>query len=63
MFGAESHDSGPMFAAVHLKTPRPRDLCDLESRQALGCSIPSAARTLLRAGGILNHVVPIGQGV
>ena len=30
---------------------------------ALSCSVPSAARTLLRAGGILNRVDPIGRGV
>ena len=29
---------------------------------ALGCSVQSAARTLLRARGILNHVNPIGRG-
>ena len=30
---------------------------------AQSCSVPSAARTLLRAGGILNRVDPIGRGV
>ena len=30
---------------------------------ALSCSVPSAARTLLRAGGILNRVDPIGRGI
>ena len=30
---------------------------------ALGCSVPSAARMLLGAGGILNCVDSIGQGI
>ena len=31
--------------------------------RALGCSVPSAARALLRARGFLNLVDPIGQVV
>ena len=30
---------------------------------ALSCSVPSAARTLLRAGGFLNRVDPVGRGI
>ena len=31
--------------------------------RALGCSVPSAARALLRARGFLNRVDPIGLSV
>ena len=31
--------------------------------RALGCSVPSAVRALLRARGFLNHVDPIGLSV